>query len=106
MHTHHHAKKVRPGLYEASITHNLVNMATEAGVYDLVWRPDEHGVTKAGQLIDTLRIGIALLKKYPKGFEKFNTINGWVMYQPFVPFLEQYLEACEKWPEADVEVSR
>jgi hypothetical protein len=105
-HTHHHARAIRPRLYEANITHNLGLMAKEAGVYDLVWRPEEHGVTKAGQLIDVLRTGIPLIKKYPKRFEKLNASNGLGMYHHFVPFLDKYLEACEKWPDADVEVSR
>jgi hypothetical protein len=91
-HTHHHARTIRPSLYDNNITHNLGKMAKEAGVYDLVWRPDEHGVTKAGQLIDVLRTGITLLKSDPKRFEKLNASNGWGMYQHFVPFLEQYLE--------------
>lgn len=39
-------------LYEANITHNLNKMAAEAGIYECLWRPDEHGITHARQIID------------------------------------------------------
>ena len=38
-------------VYSANITHNLNRMAMEAGIYECLWRPDEHGITKAAQII-------------------------------------------------------
>jgi hypothetical protein len=57
-------------------------------------------------LIEPLRAGLELLKSDPTRFEKHNSSNGWGMYAHFVPFVEQYLAACEENPDADVSVSR
>lgn len=93
-------------IYDANITHNLNKMAEEAGIYKHLWRPEEIGVTKAQQLIAPLRAGLELLKADPARFEKHNASNGWGMYEHFVPFVENYLAACEENPDATVEVSR
>jgi len=98
---------VRPTtVYDANITHNLGAMAEEAGIYKACWRPEEIGITKAAQLIEPLRNGIAQMKADPARFEKHNSPNGWGLYKNFLPWLERYLEACEANPDADVSVSR
>ena len=97
---------VSPDGYSGNITHNLGAMAREAGIYEACWRPEEIGVTKAGQLIEPLRAGIALMKADPERFKKHNSPNGWGLYKHFLPWLEDYLKACESMPEADVSVSR
>lgn len=93
-------------VYEANITHNLNKMAGEAGIYQHLWRPDEIGVTKARQLIDPLRAGLAKLKADPTHFEQFNATNGWGKYPGLVEFVERYLAACIDNPDAEVRVSR
>lgn len=92
--------------YSANITHNLGNMADEAGIYKHLWRPEEIGITKAHQLIEPLKAGVALMKSDPPRFEKHNAPNGWGLYEHFVPFVERYLEACQNSPNADVSVTR
>ena len=93
-------------VYTANITHNLGKMAGEAGIYKHLWRPDEIGVTKAGQLIEPLEKGLELLKAEPERFKTLNPENGWGSYDGFVPWVEAYLNACRQWPEADVSVWR
>ena len=93
-------------VYWANITHNLGQMAKEAGIYMHLWRPDELGLTQAGELIEPLRAGLALLKADPERFEKHNSPNGWGLYKNFVPFVENYLAACEETPGAAIYVSR
>ena len=88
------------------ITHNLGDMARAADIYQHLWRPEEIDITKAIQLVEPLRAGLALLKSDPERFEKFNSPNGWGMYEHFVPFVEKYLAACEENPDADVRASR
>ena len=92
--------------FSQNITHNLANMADEAGVYGVVWRPEENGITTARQLIEPLRKAIANMKADPKRFKKHNSRNGWGLYEHFLPWLEKYLQACEKMPDAIVSVSR
>lgn len=88
--------------YSRNITHNLGKMAKEAGIYEACWRPASVGITKAQQLIEPLRQGIARLRADPARFEKFNASNGWGLYEHFLPWLEDYLAACEAAPDADV----
>lgn len=100
---------IEPGeteVFWANITHNLGNMADEAGIYGCVWRPEENGVESAGQLIEPLTKAIADMKARPKHYEKFNSPNGWGLYENFVPWLERLLEACTAWPDAEVYSSR
>ncbi len=93
-------------VYWANITHNLNKMAGEAGIYEALWRPGEIGKTKASEIIELLEKGLADLKTRPEHFEKFNSPNGWGMYEHFVPFVEKYLEACKEYPDSVIEVSR
>ena len=93
-------------VYSANITHNLNTMAIEAGIYEHLWRPDEIAITKAKQLIYPLRVGLDILKSDPERFKKFNPENGWGSYEGLVEFVEDYLNACYQFPEAEVEVSR
>jgi hypothetical protein len=93
-------------VYSANITHNLGHMASEAGLYEALWRPEEIGITHAAQLIEPLRAGLELLRADPARFKQFNPSNGWGDYGGLVAFVENYLRACEHWPGATVEVSR
>lgn len=89
-------------VYSANITHNLTHMADDAGIYDVIWHPDKAGITKASQLVKPLSKGLRLLNSDPDRFRKFNSPNGWGDYEALMSFVEQYLLACIKYPEADV----
>jgi hypothetical protein len=113
-------------VYWANITHNLNTMAGEAGIYEALWRPhrlkegynisendhqaewkfEEENTTLAKDIIPLLEKGLSDLKTRPEYFEKFNSPNGWGMYEHFVSFVEKYLEACKEYPDAIIEVSR
>ena len=93
-------------VYDANITHNLGKMASEAGIYEALWRPEEIGKTNASEIVELLEKGLTDLKSKPEYFEQFNSPNGWGMYENFVLFVEKYLEACKEYPEADIYVSR
>lgn len=93
-------------VYWANITHNLGTMASHAGLYEVLWRPDEHGMTKAAHLVAPLREGIAKLLGDPTHYQTFNPENGWGDYAGLLRFAENYLAACEQYLEAEVRVSR
>jgi hypothetical protein len=113
-------------MYESNITHNLGNMASEAGLYEALWRPhrlkegynipeDDHDAeyefeeanpTFAYQIIDVVEKGLEELKSNPEHYETFNSPNGWGMYKNFVPFVEKYLDALKQYSECRVIVSR
>lgn len=91
-------------VFDRNITHNLNKMAEAAGTYMHMWRPEEIGITHARQLIEPLKEGLAKLKADPEYYEQYNAKNGWGLYENFVPFVEQYLEACMEHPDARIEV--
>lgn len=93
-------------LYSRNITHNLGVMAREAGIYECLWRPDEHGITHARQIIEPLATGVALLATQKARFEALNSPNGWGLWEHFLPFCCDYLQACRDHPDALVVVSR
>lgn len=93
-------------VYWSNITHNLNNMAKEAGIYECVWRPEEVGIEYAGQLIEPLKKGIELMESDPDRFKVFSASNGWGTYDQFLPWLKKYLRACEENTDAIVSVSR
>ena len=92
--------------FNANITHNLTEMADEAGIYEIVWAPEENGITHAYQLIDPLRAAIDAMLADPDRFKKHDAKNGWGTYKDFVPWLERYLAACIEEPGALVSASR
>lgn len=116
----------REEVYGANITHNLGKMAEEAGIYEALWRPyqlkpgynipeDDHKTeweyednnpVRAHEIIEIIEKGLDDMKARPKHYEKFNSPNGWGMYHNFVPWIEQYLEALKKFPEAQVVCDR
>ena len=92
-------------MFSINITHNLGKMAKKAGLYRAMWHPEEIDITKAGDMIEWLKPGLAGLKKYPDYYKLFDPPNGWGDYNGLVRTVEAYLEACEKHPEADIYTS-
>jgi hypothetical protein len=92
--------------YQSNITHNLGSMASAAGIYKHLWRPEEIGVTKARQLIEPLRVALDDLRERPDFFKEFNPENGWGTYEGFLSFVERYAAACEQYPNETVSVRR
>lgn len=93
-------------VFTANVTHNLAEMADKAGIYKHLWRPEELGITHARELIDPLCEGLKKMKADPDGFRELNPPNGWGSYDRFVPWIEEYISACEKNPDAEISISR
>lgn len=112
-------------VYYENITHNLGDMAKKAGIYEALWRPymlkeeyiptedyskemefEESVEIRAYEIIPILEKGLDDLKARPEYFKKYNSPNGWGIYDNFVPFVEKYLNACKEYPEAIVDVCR
>lgn len=102
----HGINKRTVSVFEWNITHNLNTMADEAGVYKHLWRPDEIGITSAGELVEPLKAGIALLESDPLRFKAFNPSNGWGDYDGLLEFCKAYLQACIEYPDALIYISR
>lgn len=93
-------------VFNYNITHNLVPMAREAGIYLACWRPEEIGAEKAADLVPILTEGLRVLREDPDRFKALNPENGWGSYEGLVRFVQSYLDACMESPEAAVRASR
>jgi hypothetical protein len=93
-------------VYSRNITHNLGKMAEAAGIYKCIWRPEENGITHARQIIEPLEAGVILMATQKARFEEFNSPNGWGLWENFLPWCADYLQACRDNPDALVSVSR
>lgn len=99
-------------VYSANITHNLGKMAAEVKLsngltlYDVLWRPDEHGLYFSKEISELLDEGFNILLADPEKFKEFNPENGWGNYDGLVNFVYRYRNACWDTPDAEIGVSR
>jgi hypothetical protein len=93
-------------VFSSNITHNLVSMASAAGIYEACWHPERIGGRTASDLVEPLQRGLAWLLKHEAEARRHEHPSGWGKYDNFVPWVRRYLVACEANPDADVSVSR
>ena len=93
-------------VFDGNITHNLGMMAGKAGIYELLWRPEELGYTKAKQLIKPLEKGLLFLQQNQTHLEQFNPPDGWGNYHNLCTFVQNYLDACRNFPNGEIKVNR
>jgi len=97
---------VTPLLDNFNITHNLVPMAKEVGLYWVLWYPEETEIRNAKDLMPYLEIGRDLMIRDKKDLEKFNPPNGWGSYDSFLKTIKELIEFCKENPEATIESSK
>lgn len=90
------------GLSSFNITNNLTEMAEKCGAYQAVWNPEELGISTAAQITEYLVEAIAKLKDDPEYYKQFNPSNGWGDYEGLLETLENYYEACCRYPSARI----
>ena len=94
-------------LYEwHGLTHNLGKMADKANLYYAMWRPEEINATHAIDIVDILENGVMYMIRNKDELEEFNPVNGWGDYDGLLKCAISYYQACLKYPEAVIEVSR
>lgn len=93
-------------LYSINITHNLNKMAQEVGLYEVLWCPEEIGITFASQMILPLEKGIIELEAYPEKYKTLNPPEGLGSYEDFVAFCKSVLQRCRKYPDAVIEAGK
>lgn len=95
-------------VYSANITHNLGKMASAVSdfFYKAMWRPEELNAVYAQDIIHDLRSGTSRLVTSPIYYKQFDAPNGWGSYDNLVAFAINYIEACQKYPNAKVKVWR
>lgn len=105
--------KVMPTeVYSSNITHNLGKMAAEVKLsngitlYNILWRPDEHGFYYAKEISELLDEGFNILLSDPEKYKRYNPENGWGSYDGLVNFVYNYRNACWDNPDAEIGVWR
>ncbi len=99
-------------IFSMNITHNLGKMAgavkLENGktLYEVLWRPDEHGYYTAEDISELLDEGWNILLSDPEKYKKYNPENGWGEYDGLCNFVYRYRNACWDNPEAELRISR
>jgi len=93
-------------LYWCNITHNLTEMADEAGIYEVLWRPDESGYIQGKDIREKVIDGFCKLLNNPEHYKKFDSDNGWGTYDDFLGFCFEYIKALNEFPESYIFVSR
>lgn len=93
-------------VFECNVTHNLNKMASACGIYEAMWRPDEHGFDKASDITDILIRGFTELLSKPDCYKKYNPDNGWGSYDGFIDVLFKLIKACNTYPDAIIKASR
>lgn len=98
--------------WEANITHNLGEMASQVplgdiSLYDVCWRPEEvFNEPTTNDLVPLLTAGITYMLANRKQLSQYNPKNGWGSYDALMKFLLNYKQACEDYPDCKIEVSR
>lgn len=90
-------------LYQANITHNIVPMWKEAGVYGALY--DSEG-KRAGKIINVLEAGVTDMKENPDKYIALNPPNGWGSYSGALSWLKRLLAECKKHPKSRIEISK
>lgn len=99
-------------VYSANITHNLGKMADAVDVgegrtlYEILWRPDEHGYVYAREIVECLHTGWSKLYHHPDLYKQYNPENGWGSYEGLLEFVRKYHAACMENPESELRISR
>lgn len=93
-------------VYHVNITHNLIELAANLGIYQRVWRPEENGIDRAGRLVDWIDPALRELLSNKKKYRKYEASNGWGTVEQFIGFLQELQEACLRYPQAEIRASR
>jgi len=93
-------------IFDSNVTHNLTDMAAKAGIYQCLWNPQKLNIEYAKDLIEPLKKGLSKLSTEPAFFKKFNPKNGWGSYGVLLKFCNEYLFACQRFPDSYIHTWR
>ncbi len=82
--------------FASSLDHESSNIAQAVGIYEAIWHPEEIGATVAKDLITPLQLGLVILKGDTERFYNHRDFTAWV---------EEYLAACRKHPDAVIQIN-
>lgn len=89
--------------FTANITHNLSRMWSQAGIWEALYESD--GKT-AADILPALEVGCDYMLEHPDECRAHDARNGWGTYKDALPWLQRLIEACRRYPKAEIRVSR
>ena len=96
-------EKIEAEVVNKNITHNLGPMWKEAGIYEALYESEGK---KAKEVLPILKKGLLKMIEDPEHYRKFDSPNGWGLYENAVPWLFNLIEQFEKHPEGIIRISR
>ena len=84
-------------IFDENVGSSVVDLAEKMGLPECIWRPDEHGIDRAGQLIEPLATGLAKLDAHQQPSTR---------HMKLAEVVSCYLQACREHPDATVTVWR
>jgi hypothetical protein len=94
-----------PVILSTGLTHNLIPMARELGLFKLLWRDDVDG-RQAGSLISTISDARDTMLANSKSLKLLDSPNGWGTYEGFLQMIEDLLATCKEHPSATIYIWR
>jgi len=83
-----------------------VKLSNGKTLYDVLWRPEEHGFYYAKEISELLDEGWNILLADPTHFMQWDPSNHWGSYEGLCNFVYNYRNACWDNPDAEISASR
>jgi hypothetical protein len=93
-------------VYKAHLGTDAIKMAGAANVFNVIWNPENFGVSKASDIAPHLERGIEILEKDPDFYKSLQSEEKWSTYENFLAWLKRYLSACRNHPNAEIHIDR
>lgn len=89
-------------VYDRNIYHTFRNTMKNADIYDLLYCPYDLNINHASGMIEPLHQAILTL------IARINTLDDTANldYDYLLIFVIRYLEACRRWPHAEIVISK
>lgn len=98
-----HCKRGGEELFTTNITHNLYPMWSQAGIGSALY--DSQG-KRARDILSTLEGGLEYMRANVDACRKLDSQNGWGTYKDALPWLEDLVAACRRFPDAVIRISK
>jgi hypothetical protein len=88
-------------VFSTNITHNVIPMWREAGVYDALYMSEGK---RAGDFIEALDNGVEDMSAHPDKYRAMDADNGWGTYEQALPWLKEVRRKFLEHPNAIIRV--
>lgn len=90
-------------IYSGNYTHNVAKMWRRSGVYDALYNSEGK---LAKDILPVLANGYEHMKENPSEYEELNPPNKWGSYEGALDYLKEVMDACRKYPNSKIAISK